>query len=106
MHPTGFLVFASVKLWFLPNLSWYQMGSPQIIPNVGFCRQGIARYLLSCCEQISATKGMGDMSLHVRLADPSARALYTSDGFSEQDRDFFLSSLRGMRPRALLTKKL
>ncbi|GMH38154.1 hypothetical protein BSKO_06038 [Bryopsis sp. KO-2023] len=71
-----------------------------------FRRQGIARGLLSACEEFCQFKGVEDLVLHVRLADIAAKELYKSSGFEEQARDLFLVEFKGVRPRALLTKTI
>lgn len=71
-----------------------------------FRRQGLARKLLSICEELCAARGLRRLYLHARLGDEPALQLYKSAAYQTKAQDSFLVKLRGITPRALMFKEL
>lgn len=58
------------------------------------------------CESVCRHVGVGELTLHARVADGAALALYSSCGYEEVARDGIMVSLQRIRPRALMRKRL
>lgn len=68
-------------------------------------RQGIARQLLSGCEQVAREWGYQTISLHVLEDNHSAKQLYFTSGYQLHRIECSLSSCLFNRPRRLLLHK-
>lgn len=69
-------------------------------------REGIARAVLVACESICIEAGFKAVTLHARVKDDVAIALYLSCGYREVARDGLLVALKRVRPRVLMTKDI
>ncbi|EFJ44376.1 hypothetical protein VOLCADRAFT_118746 [Volvox carteri f. nagariensis] len=71
-------------------------------------RRGVARALLTACEELVWTAGRREVWLHVREVDAAARTLYDSAGYVAAAKDSWLDTIKhgGMRPRILMRKEL
>ncbi|GMH42528.1 hypothetical protein BSKO_10447 [Bryopsis sp. KO-2023] len=71
-----------------------------------FQRQGHATRLLNSCEEISRVSDLEELSLHVRIKDEGAKALYRGYGFEDIKQDTMLLSIVGLDPKILMKLRL
>lgn len=88
-----------------PHPAW-TCSHPVLHPFRLLSSQGLARKLLSICEELCAARGLRRLYLHARLGDEPALQLYKSGAYQTEAQDSFLVKLRGITPRALMFKEL
>lgn len=72
-----------------------------------FRRMGIAQAMLAACEAHAKAAGKPLVSLHVREADPVARALYAKSAFLEVSKDSWMDTvMHKLKARILMQKAL
>ena len=62
--------------------------------------------MLAASEAFCREAGVPELTLHARLADEAALALYAGSGYEVMGRDGSMMALQRIRPRALMRKLL
>ncbi|MDA0673940.1 MAG: GNAT family N-acetyltransferase [Cyanobacteria bacterium] len=69
-------------------------------------RQGVARHLLTACEQTARSWGFRELYLHVMEDNARAQRVYQQAGFQVYQTEDTLLSFMGIQPRRLLMRKI